>query len=179
LVKEADLEHWDFLITGTIFYLMAPLGGAMSNAYAGTLAPNKVINEVENSAMLFGGNKANLVFADRLSSRAILQVAMHYQESVLYLVTKNNLVFYIWNDRLLSNLVKLDNELNFYIMRLNALYSNENNGNYSTDKLSKQSLIFLLNPFQTYSVVSLAKDYLIDGNARGKKIASIHFSKFN
>jgi hypothetical protein len=30
-----------------------------------------------------------------------------------------------------------------------------------------------------YSVYSLAKDYLIDGNARGRGIPSIHFSAFN
>jgi hypothetical protein len=161
------------------FYLIPPLGRGGSYAIEGTLAPNKMTTLPEISAMHFGGNEANLVLSDRLSSRAILEGDMHYQESILYLMTKNNLLFYLWNDRLLSDFVTLDGDVDSYILNLNRFYSNANGKEYSTDKLSLQSLVSLLNPMQIYSVVSLAKDYLLDGNARGKKIPSINFSKFN
>ncbi len=161
------------------FGLIPPLGGAISYAIPGYLAPNKVVTEPESLALLFSGNEANLVFSEKINSRVILKGDMHYQESILYLMTKNNLLFYIWNDRLLSSLVTLVDDLDAYIQRLNTVHGDGKNRMYDTDKLAFQSLVSLLNPLQMYSVYSLAKDYLIDGNARGRGIPSIHFSAFN
>ena len=159
--------------------LLPPFGSGGGFAVSGILKPNKLVTESEFSAILFSGNESNVLFSDKIASRLVLQKDIHYRKALLYLMTKNNLIFYIWSDKLFDANKTIDGDVERYVDLLYGLYSDNKRRGDNLNRISKQSLISLLNPFQWYSAYVLTKDYLIDGNTNGKKMPSIHFSKFN
>lgn len=108
-----------------------------------------------------GGVEGDLVLSEELEERFLTDGKLHYRQSLLFLVARNNLARYAKNN--LTN----SGDISSYISNLNrSLGPTSTNGEMmSGRKLFHQSLVVLLNPMQWYAMWNLGKNYLIDGES--------------
>jgi hypothetical protein len=152
--------------------LAFPFGNGSGFARSGTPQPGRLSTGIEGLIKITGGNEANLVLADKIVPRILSKNQFHYRESLLYLISKNNLAAYIWLDKLKENGPIGGGDMASYVMSINAIHASP--GKYYTlDKLARQSLVSLLNPIQLYSAFAIGKTYVLDGNERMNKIPAI------
>ena len=83
----------------------------------------------EDLIATLGGNGAISIFLEKIASRIILQNDIHYRQAILNILTKNNLVFYLWQE----NSGFGGGDISSYADKLNDIHQNM----YSVNKLGK------------------------------------------
>lgn len=155
--------------------LYFPFGKGGGFARSGNLKKGYNISPDESLTKTFGGSEASLLLAKTLSDKFIMNGSIHYREASLYLLSQNDLLFYIWNTRIRKN--KFPNfgfgDIDSYIFNINNKYYFERN-NYDIEKLSVQSLVSLLNPIQFYSAFSILYNYGLKGERKLNNIPMIN-----
>ncbi len=139
-----------------------------------------VTSQTEDLMSIAGGMEGTLLLAHQLEYRWLQDDAMHYRQSFLYLISRNDIVAYIWRDRLFSNERFVGGDPANWLIDINVLYAfkEENIGKwYTHDRIEKQSLIALANPFQWYAAYTVAKTYLVDGDTHLEQMPTIHIGK--
>lgn len=157
--------------------LYPPFGNGTAFAQYGTLkATYKYPTIQEYMAINIGGVDAQLLLANNLTSNMLLNDTLHYRQGLLYLISQNYLVSYLWTTRYTKPAnIKSNNDMIAYINDGNYLYAPPGGKIYDIKKLSTQSLISFANPFQIYSAFSILYTYGIKGQKQLKKIPMIKF----
>ena len=157
--------------------LSFPFGSGEGFAQRGNLTDGYSAPTLQEGVVAgaIGGVESNSVLGNHLSAQILLNDALHYREALLYLLTQNNLLGYLWITRNNPGKLGLSNDMNNYIAGMNTLYPTGNR--YDIDKLSNQSLISLINPLQYYSFASVLYQYLVMGQKQLKGIPMIKLGK--
>ena len=130
----------------------------------------------ENIAVNIGGVDAEMLLANNLANQILLNDTLHYRQGILYLVSQNNLLLYLWHTRYTKPAnIKAGNDMVNYINNVNYFYPHPANKNYDLEKLSAQSLLSFANPVQLYSAFTILYTYGIKGQKQLKKIPMIKF----
>jgi len=138
-----------------------PYGNGSGAAFPGSGAASARGDQV--FATVIGGVEANQVLNQRLSEQILLGDRIHYRQGLLSTVAPNNLLFYIWIDRFSSN----PGDIASYVRRLNLAYPVQGR-QHSIERLSRQSLITLLNPLQAYAAWGVVYQYGIQADQYSK-----------
>ncbi len=146
-----------------------PFGTGGGSASPGKLKPGNTISPHESVTKILGGNEANLVLANTLSSQFLLDDTLHFRQALLYLTAQNNLLNYIR----ITKYSKNGGDVSAYISSINGLYGKNSTSFYDIKKISRQSLVSLLNPTQLYSVYTVLFQYGIKGKKQLNKIPMI------
>jgi hypothetical protein len=159
--------------------LYPPFGSGHGSATRGQLRPGyKMPTYQENIAISTSGVEAEMLLANDLTSEMLLNDTLHYRQGLLYLISQNNELLYLWWTRFTKPTeIQAGNDMANYISGVNYLYSKPGVTSYDIKKLSAQSLISIANPIQAYSVVSIVYSYLIKGQKGMKKIPMIPLGK--
>jgi hypothetical protein len=170
--KEFGFEENSFNLN-----LYPPFGNGSGFAKYGTLNVGfKIPTTQEYMAINIGGVEAEMLLANNIASRILLDNTLHYRQGLLYVITQNNLLLYLWNTRYSKpENISPGNDIVNYINRINFLYPHSADKIYDVEKLSNQSLISLVNPFQIYSAYSILYTYGIKGQKQLKQIPMIKF----
>jgi hypothetical protein len=125
-------------------------------------------------ANAFGGNEANSILANNLEARMLLEGGSHYRQSLLYLTSRNNLLFYsfrTWRGLIGGDVFSYINDMNFHASFTGSGKQSDIN------RLFTYNLISLLNPMQLQSALTLAKDHVLDGNTRRNSLPTLKIGK--
>jgi len=155
--------------------LYFPFGDGSGFAQRGVLQSGyKSPTYQENISIAIGGVDAEMLLANNLTNQMLLDDTLHYRQGLLYLISQNNGLLYLWKTRLESpTKIKSDNDMAAYINDMNFFYAKPNGGTYNLNTLSNQSLISFANPIQLYSAFSILYSYGIKGQKQLKKIPMI------
>ena len=117
-----------------------------------------------------------MVLANTLSSAFLQSDSIHYRQALLYLISQNDQLFYIWSDRIRGSNNSGGGDMRGYVSKLNNLYTPLQNS-YTIEKLSVQSLFSFVNPLQAYSAFTILYSYGIKGKKYLSKIPMIRFGQ--
>lgn len=158
--------------TGNSFNLNLyfPFGDGSGFAQRGVLQPGyKYPTYQENIAISIGGADAEMLLANNLTNQMLLDDTIHYRQGLLYLISQNNGLLYLWNTRLENpTKIKPNNDMIAYISNMNFFYIKPNTERYNLNTLSNQNLISFANPIQIYSAFSILYTYGIKGQKQLK-----------
>ena len=171
----ARYREFGYKESSYILNFAIPFGDGSGLAISGARETGRLFTHSEQIAKIHGGNEANIVLSENIGSRVLFDNKIHYREGLLYLISKNNLLAYIWfdkfrNDGSISNFANGD--IASYVMRMNS-ENFESGKRYTLNKLAWQSTISLLNPIQLYTAFTIGKTYLLDGNEIFEDIPTI------
>jgi hypothetical protein len=153
--------------------LFFPFGGGHGFARTGDLKKGYVVTYAENIAITFSGNEGNSILANTLADQMLLDHSIHYRQALLYLISQNNLISYIWYTRLKKNsTTSYSNDIKSYIFETRNLYNGHGKA-YTVQSLSEQSLITLANPLQLYAAYTILVKYGIRGKKQWNNIPMI------
>ena len=157
--------------------LYPPFGSGGGFAQRGSLPTgSKPATYQENISVNFSGVEAEMLLANHLTAEMLLNDTLHYRQGLLYLISQNNELLYLWYSRLSSKeRNKAGNDIMGYITNVNYYYTKP--GGYDINKLSNQSLISFANPIQLYSAIAIVYSYLIKGQKGMHKIPMIPLGK--
>lgn len=160
--------------------LFFPFGTGGGFARSGPVESGFIISADERIMKTIGGSEGNLVLGNVLASEMLLEKSIHYRDALLYLNSHNDLLGYIWYTRYLDsqNDIPSSNDMSSYIFEMNSRYSGITE-NYDIKKLSRQSLMSLLNPLRLYSAFTIGYTYLVKGKPRLTKIPMIQIGKIS
>jgi hypothetical protein len=155
--------------------LYPPFGDGSGFAQRGILqAGYKSPTLQENIVMSIGGVDAEILLGNNITNQMLLDDTLHYRQGLLYLISQNNLLLYLWRTRYTSPAnIKPGNDMISYINEINYLYPTSAGKKYDLNTLSDQGLISLANPLQIYSAFSILYSYGIRGKKQLKKIPMI------
>ncbi len=159
--------------------LYPPFGSGGGFAQRGSLANgSKPPTYQENIAVNFSGVESEMLLAKNLTTEILLNDSLHYRQGLLYLISQNNQLLYLWYSRLSSKeRNKAGNDMMNYIAGVNYYYGKPGTKGYDINLLSNQSLISFGNPIQLYSAFAIVYDYLIKGRKGMNKIPMIPLGK--
>lgn len=143
-----------------------PFGTSSGYARSGELKQGEIVTYHESVAKVFSGNEANLVLANTLSSQFLLNDTIHYRQALLYLISQNNQLEYIWVTRLKKvsdPTFAASGDIGTYISSVNYLYGPGSSSGYDIEKLCLQSMVSLINPVQLYTAYTILVEYGIKG----------------
>jgi len=142
-----------------------PFGNGSGFAHSGLLKPGEIMTPQESITNIFSGNEANLILSNTLSSQFLLDDTIHYRQALLYLITQNNQLEYIWLTRLSKTNFPTfgSGDIKSYIDGLNWFYGTGSTKKYSINQISMQSLISIANPMQLYSIYTVFFQYALKG----------------
>lgn len=144
-----------------------PFGTGSGSLGSGGLKKGETVTPQENITIVLGGIEANRVLANNIADGLVFTNSIHYRDALLYLISQNNQLHYIW----VSKLSKIDpgfgsGDIDSYLFELNNLYLTTGEKALSHEILARQSLITLLNPIQLYAAFTLVYKYGITGQRR-------------
>lgn len=157
--------------------LYPPFGNASGFANRGKLKPGyKYPTAHENIAINLSGVEGEMLLANKLSQQLLLDDTLHYRQGLLFLITQNNQLLYLWFTRLTKpENIKPGNDMENYVNRINFLYPTLTNKAYDIKKLSNQSLVSFINPLQIYSAFTVLYSYGVKGKKKlSKRIPMIN-----
>jgi hypothetical protein len=153
--------------------LFFPYGSGHGFANHGGWTPGNIITLQESLTATFGGNEGNLVLANNLGNQMLLDRSIHYRQAVLYLISQNNLISYIWYSRLNTKYWNTsNNDIKNYISETKFIYGSRGKA-YTIRSLSEQSLLTLANPLQLYAAYTILVKYGIQGKKKWDHIPMI------
>jgi hypothetical protein len=143
--------------------LFPPFGDGSGYAQNGSLKKSFTYpTGQERISMTMGGGEAEILMANNLAFQMVLDDSVHYRQSELYLLSQNNLIFYLWTTRFTpKEKIISGNDMVNYMNRVNAQYGSTGGSSYDINLLSNQSLLSILNPLQIYSAVSIVYHYCV------------------
>ncbi len=155
--------------------LYFPFGDGSGFAQRGVLRPGyKSPTYQENISIAIGGVDAEMLLANNITNQMLLDDTLHYRQGLLYLISQNNGLLYLWSTRLENPAkIKSNNDMVAYINDMNFFYAKPNTEKYNLNTLSNQSLISFANPIQIYSALSILYTYGIKGQKQLSKIPMI------
>ncbi|MGD2295147.1 MAG: hypothetical protein PVF22_04850 [Candidatus Aminicenantes bacterium] len=141
-----------------------PYGDAKGWARRGRMEPGRKVTIHERLAMVSGGSEANTLFSSLLRRNWLIRGHIHHRESILYLLTGNDLAAYILRTKHGLRKSGLNDVLN-YLSLLNAQhgYVQEEDYRISLDDLAQHAWLNLLNPFLYFSLYNYFVSYLWAG----------------
>jgi hypothetical protein len=146
--------------------LFFPYGSGHGFANYGGWTPGNVVSQQEQITATFGGNEGNLLLEGNLSNQMLLSRNIHYRQAVLYLISQNNLISYIWYSRLNTKYWNTSsNDIKSYISETKYIYGSRGKA-YTIRSLSEQSLLTLANPLQLWAVYTILVKYGIEGEKK-------------
>ncbi len=157
--------------------LYPPFGNGSGFSQYGTLKKGyKSPTTQEYMAINIGGVDGEMLLANNIASQTLLDDTLHYRQGLLYVITQNNLLLYLWHTRYTKpeNILPGNDMIN-YMNGINYFYPHTTDKTYDIKKLSNQSLISFANPLQIYSAFSILYTYGIKGQKPLKKIPMIKF----
>ena len=119
-----------------------------------------------------GGVEGDLILSEKLEESVLITEKLHYRQSSLFLVSRNNLLRYSRRD------IRNFGDISSYVNQINSKYSTTQN-EISVRNIFNQALVTLLNPLQLYALLNLSKDYLIDASLTPMKLPFIKIKKVN
>jgi len=158
--REFGFENNSFTLN-----LYPPFGNAHGSAMRGQLKPGyKWPTYQENISVNTSGVEAEMLLAKNLTDEILLDDTLHYRQGLLFLISQNNGLLYLWSTRFTKpENIKAGNDMANYISGINYLYVEPGEKRYDIKKLSGQSLVSLANPVQAFSVFAVIYSYLIKG----------------
>jgi hypothetical protein len=151
-----------------------PLGPGTGRTIT-TPALNRITSGTERLMSIAGGMEANSLLAHQLEYRWLQDQALHYHQGLLYLQSRNDIVGYIWRDKLFGTGSTFSGSDPLgWVFDINVQFGSIDKL-YSLDRIAIQSLFSLLNPFQAYSAFGIAKTYVLDGKNVLDKLPAIPF----
>ncbi|MEI6851249.1 MAG: hypothetical protein WCL06_00340 [Bacteroidota bacterium] len=159
--------------------LYPPFGDGSGFAQRGTLqAGLKWPTYQENIAVNTSGVQAEMLLANDLTAEMLLNDTLQYRQGLLFLISQNSEMLYLWMTRLQSpSKIKPGNDMANYISSVNYFYGRGINNLYDIKALSEQSLISTANPMQAYAIYSIVYSYLIKGQKGMYRIPMIPLGK--
>lgn len=136
---------------------------------AGSGGKTYPVTSYQGLMILSGGVEGDQILSEQLEERIIAIGKFHYRQSLLFLVSRNNLLRYARKD------INNSGDISSYANGLNNLYSHFSQNSTSAKSIFNQALVVLLNPMQLLSILNLGKDYLINGDTKKKEIPFIEF----
>lgn len=186
ILLDNTLDHLSFLVQHEVFghgsryrefghkknryelSLMFPYGHSSGWAKDGALSSGRVITPHENMAMIIGGSEASTILSNVMQYKWLQRGCINYREVFLYLLTANDLSYYILRTKR-GRGVSEGNDILSFLMAINAHegYPNEEDCRLTLDDLTKYALINILNPFQYFSLYAYFSGYLWSGKENG------------
>jgi hypothetical protein len=145
-----------------------PFGDGSAVTIRGPPPPGRMVTPHEHLAMFGGGVESTAVMADALRTTWLKRGAIHYRETLLYLLSFNDDAFYIWQtDPGTENGATSANDILRYLNMLHTweTVSGGQSSGPSLGQLSNQAFINLLNPFQYYALYTYLFTYLWAGGS--------------
>jgi len=145
--------------------LPPPYGNGRGWASTGHLKKPRITGPHERLGMVLGGSESNAVLSHVLRSNWLQRGSIHYRESILYILSANDLSSYILRTR--YNLRgEGGNDVLNYLRTLNSQhgYFLEENHKLTLDDLAARAWINMLDPFLYFSLYAYFKTYLWSGD---------------
>jgi len=145
--------------------LPPPYGNGRGWARTGYLKEDRITGPHERLGMILGGSESNAVLSQVLRSNWLQRGSIHYRESILYILSANDLSSYILRTR--YNLRgEGGNDVLNYLRTLNSQhgYFLEENHKLTLDDLAARAWINMLDPFLYFSLYAYFKTYLWSGD---------------
>ena len=145
-----------------------PWGDGSAVTSRGPPPPGRTVTPHEHLTMFGGGVESTAVMADSLRRTWLIRGAVHYRETLLYLLTFNDAAFYIWQtDPGIEHPESSANDILRYLSMLQEQQAASGGQSLgpSLDQLSSQAFINLLNPFQYYALYTYLFTYLWSGGS--------------
>jgi hypothetical protein len=144
-----------------------PYGDGHGWASTGQPEPGRKITLHERTAMNFGGSESNRILSNMLRYNWLRRGGIDYRESILYLLTSNDLRIYILRTKY-GLRGEAGNDVLSYLRNINAFegYPGENNYRLTVDDLAGHIWIDFFSPFQYYSLFTYFVTYLWEGKER-------------
>jgi len=185
LLLENVIDHMSFLTQHEIFghgarfrefgfknnqfslHFIFPYGDAQGRAETGELPSQRALSDHEHLVMITGGSSSNALLSRRLKYHWLSRKSINFRETILYLISSNDLSFYIlrtqWDLK-----GPCHNDVLNYLTAINTQhgYYGEENYRLTLDQLSRQALIHTLDPFQYFSLFTYFVNYLWSGKER-------------
>lgn len=161
----ARYREFGFVANEFTLNLPPPYGDGKGWARTGHLEEEREVSSHEHIAMKFGGSESNIVLSGILRANWLQRGSIHYRESILYLMSANDLSAYILRTKY-GLRGKGGNDVLNYLRALNAHEGHllEEDYKLTLDDLAAQAWINLLNPFQYFSLYAYFKTYLWSGD---------------
>lgn len=161
----ARYREFGFVANEFTLNLPPPYGDGKGWAQTGYLEEQREVSPHEYIAMKFGGSESNIILSGILRANWLRRGSIHYRESILYLLSANDLSAYILRTKY-GLRGRGGNDVLNYLRALNALEGHPLEEDYklTLDDLSALAWISLLNPFQYLSLYAYFKTYLWSGN---------------
>lgn len=156
-------------VTVNLFF---PFGDGSGSTQFGNVVGN--FTPHKNLALSIGGVEANMVLANTLCYNFLQSDSIHYRQALLYLISQNDQLLYIWSDRIKGQNTNGGGDMLGYVSNLNNLYNPTQNP-YTIEKLSIQSIVSVISPIQIYSAFTLFYSYGLMGKKYLSKIPMIRF----
>ncbi len=129
------------------------------------------INSATQGLMrISGGVEGDLRLSEQLEESILASSKLHYRQSSLFLISRNNLLRYAR-----SNLSG-NGDISSYVSSINSKY-NQSSSSISVKNIFNQALTVLLNPLQFYALLNLSKDYLFNGDSSYKEVKFININQ--
>jgi hypothetical protein len=155
-----------------------PFGSGGGFARSGELKKGYRITTSESISTSLSGNEGNLVLSNDLSTQILISGNIHYRQALLYLITQNNQLGYIWITKLKNkDPIFSSNDIESYLFTLNNFYYFKSNKLINIEKLADQSLISILHPIQLLSVYTILYNYGWKGESGNSNIPMIRFGE--
>jgi hypothetical protein len=146
-------------------HLVFPYGDSQGRASPGELDPQRFTTIHEHLAMITGGSNSNIILSSLLKYKWLERGSINFRETILYLISSNDLSSYIWRTKWGLRSSRSNDVLNYLrvINAHNGLYQEEDY-RMTLDRLSQHALINVLDPFQYFSLFTYFVTYLWSGN---------------
>ena len=166
----ARYREFGFVNNEFTLNLPPPYGNGRGWARTGRLEEERFLSAHEHIAMKSGGSESNIILSGIMQANWLQRGSIHYRESILYLMSANDLSLYILRTKY-GLRGEAGNDVLNYLKALNVHegYLFEEDYELALDDLAAKAWINLLNPFQYFSLYAYFKTYLWSGDE------SLHF----
>ncbi|MEM6262820.1 MAG: hypothetical protein AAGI38_09955 [Bacteroidota bacterium] len=129
----------------------------------------------ENVTVGFGGNEGSTILADDMEVRMLLGNSIHYRQSLFYLTSRNNLLFYTYR----TFFRDASGDIRGYINSMNSLALGLGREQvYSPRRLFWQSLVAALNPMQIHAGLNIGNRFVIQGKSLSRGIPMLKLGNY-
>jgi hypothetical protein len=161
----ARYREFGFVDNEFTLNLSPPYSDGKGWARTGRLVENRALSPHERLLMVSGGSEANTLLSGILRDNWLQRGALHYRESILYLLSANDLSAYILRTKY-GLRDESGNDILNYLKLINSREGNilQGEDRLTIDDLAGGAWINLLNPFQYFSLYAYFKTYLWSGD---------------
>ena len=153
-----------------------PFGDGHGFAQYGTLQSGYQYPTIhERIAVDIAGVDAQILLGSTITEQALLDDSLHFRQGVLYLVSQNNQLAYLFRTKDVINPQSRD--MSDYVHAENSIYHRPNSRSYSVRQLFTQDLVSFANPFQFYAAWSVFYTYGIKGRKKLNGIPMIRIGQ--